>query len=106
MDKFARDFPAHLGYHRGAMLDYIVLVFAGCAAGYLGGAVRSLAQHRLSLSLQLRVKDLEERLLREDRRYAGTLSRSKRDIDREILEQAAATLQKPQVNESPWPPGW
>jgi len=62
--------------------------------GWLGGAVRGLAIHRLCLGLQLRLKDLEDRILREDRRFAGSQRWKKQDMDDKILSDAVATLQK------------
>jgi len=73
--------------------------------GYLGGAVRALALHRLALGLQLRVKDLEDRLLREDRRFAGSQRWKKQDIEDKILRDAADTLKQAQLSGediAPW----
>lgn len=82
-----------------------VLFLCSFPLGYLGGVARSLAQYRLSLSLQLRVKDIEERLLREDRRYAGTQRWKKQDVDENILREAAETLKRAQLSGddiAPW----
>jgi hypothetical protein len=77
--------------------DYIavtVLFICSFPLGYLGGVARALALHRLTLGLQLRVKDLEDRLLREDRRFAGSQRWKKQDFDDKILADAVATLEK------------
>lgn len=86
------------------ILEVLLVVVCSFCAGWLGGSLRALALHRLTLGLQLRLKDCEERLLREDKRFAGRERWASKQKQDEFLERAleAAQAKKNEHQEAPW----
>jgi len=80
---------------------FVHFVFLLCSVGlgYIGGRFYALTQHRLSLGLELRIQDIENRLVKESRRVAGNLSARARSVDDELLEMARETLAKSKKTE-------
>lgn len=85
------------------LIAQFLVLLAAPVLGYLAGAYRALAMHRLTLGLQLRVKDIEDRLIREDKRFAGTQRWTKKIEEEKLL---AATMEAAKNRKAEEPAPW
>lgn len=88
-------------------MEFFLILLVPCCfvAAYVGQSMKQFAVAQRALRLELRVKDLEDRMLKEDRRQAGKARWNRKETEEALLEQAAETLRLAQErpkDQDPW----
>jgi len=90
------------------MLDlssFPVVLLLNClagAVGYLAARVAIWGLHRRAYSLECAVADLEDKLLIEVKRRAGSESAKSKKRDQELIDFAQSAAQTPPAPPQPW----
>jgi len=85
-----------------SILALLVLSCAAVIAGYASGYVANWGLRRRLYSLEFDIATLENKLLSEVKRRAGTESGKARKADQDLLEAAIAHKGAPQAAPQPW----
>jgi len=80
------------------MPDLLVLIPLGVASGYFGSLLQSWLLRRRTYALECDVADLQDGLLRELKKRAGLVNKSK--LEEELLNRVHETPQA--AKEDPW----
>lgn len=79
---------------------YALLLLGSSVAGWLAASVSTWALKRTAYRLECEIADLQDTLLREIKKRAGTESGKARNADKELL--AAATKTAEPAKQEPW----